>query len=285
MKYYSDVASELISNTFKRCEKELEYGCKSVLINIDNQQKQKFYDKPFGEYYTLECDNLFYLSQVVTDYMADCLALYIQNKLQKLTKKQDNKVLVACLGNGKIVCDSLGEKVFNKVIASNQSFTSNSLCAINPSVYGKTNIKSVDYIEAIVHKIKPDVCVVVDALCSHSITRIGSCVQVCDSGIFAGGAVNRGVDAVISKKSLGIPTLCIGVPLVVRVESIINDFIQTLSSEDMGDEENLYFHYKNVIVAPKNIDFLVNQSADLIAMSINKAILGLTKQEQEMLRV
>ena len=281
MKNYTDVASEIITTKNKNAEKQLEYGCKSVLIKIDSAKKEQMYNKPRGEYYSIFCDNLFYLAPIVTDFLAKELSIYLRKKIQKLTKKSEYKVLVACLGNGNIVSDSLGEKVFEKLIVSNQNFSSNSLYAISTGVFGKTNIKSVEYIEAIVKKIKPDICLVVDALCSSSISRIGSCIQVCDSGILAGGAVNRENHILISKKTLGVPTLCIGVPLVVRIESIFNDFIGTLTNQE-SDEDDLYSRYKNVIVAPKNIDILVKQSSTLLSQAINSAVLNISKKEQEM---
>lgn len=290
MKYYSDVASEFNIN-FKKSknfkvnfEKELDYGCKKTIINIDSSAKSIMYAKPKGEYYSLECANLFYLAPVVLDYMAQELSEYLKAKIKKMLNKNSYKALVVCLGNGNMVCDSLGAEVFEKLIISNQSFTENTIYAIQPSVFGKTNIQSVEHIEAVCGKIKPDICIIVDALCSLSISRIGNCVQVCDSGILAGGAMNRSNNTIISKKTLGIPTICIGIPLVVRLENIFNEFVSNLTSEDCFDDEGIYSKFKNVIVAPKNIDEIVKQSAYLISTALNLAILNLEKDEQELLK-
>lgn len=283
MKFYTDVASEIVSNKFKVEERKLDYGCTSVQIKIDSVKKSQFYGKPKGEYFSIFCDNLFYLAPIVSDFIAEELSKYLKSKIYKLTKKKSNKVLVACLGNGNLVCDSLGQKVFEKLIVCRQNFNDNTLYAINTNVYGKTNIKSVDYIKAIVNEICPDICIVLDALCSQSITRIASCIQVCDSGILAGGAINRTDKILISQKTLGVPTLCIGVPLVVRVESLFNEFISNITSEELLEEDELYTQYKNIIVAPKNIDILVKQSASILAQAINSAVLNLSKKEQEKL--
>ena len=285
MKFYSDLASELISVNFKTDKKNLEYGCKSELIKIDSAKKMKFYSKPYGEYYTLSCENLFYLAPIVTDYLAQELSKYLKEKIYKLTHKKQNKILVACLGNENMVCDSLGKEVFKRLITCEQALTLNKIYAINPSVYGKTNIKSSEHIQAITDKIKPDICIIIDALCTQSISRIASCVQVCDSGIMAGGAVNRSSASLLNKKSLGVPTLCIGIPLVIRIESLFNDFICNLTSDCNFDEDEYYFKFKNVIVAPKNIDALVNQCAILLSRALNSALLGFNKKEQELLNV
>ena len=281
MKNYTDLACELACSNFKTEITKLDFGCYSEYVKIDSAKKSAFYNKPKGEYFTLSCENLFNTSKIVCDYLSNQLSTYLKEKFVKLTGKNKNKILVACLGNDNIVCDSLGKEVFNRLIVGEaQSF--NTLYAINPNVYGNTNIKSVDYIFAITKKIKPDICVIIDALCSQSISRLASCVQVSDSGILAGGAVSRSNATLISKKTLGVPTLCIGVPLCVRIESLFNDFFDTLTTLENFDEEGYYFKYKNVIVTPKNIDFLVNQSAKLIAGALNKSILNLTKKEQEL---
>lgn len=282
MKNYTDLACELITD-FKTDKAILEFGCFSEIIKIDSAKKEKYYGKPKGEYYTLSCDNLFNFSPIVVDYMAHQLSLYIKPKIENLTHKNTNNILVACLGNGNMVCDSLGNEVFNHLITSEQSFTQNTVYAINPSVYGKTNIASTTHIQAIINKISPDICIIIDALCTQSISRLASCVQVCDNGILVGGAVNRGNAIAINKKILGVPILCIGVPLVVRIESLFNEFINGLTDDCDFDETNFYRKYKNIIVTPKNIDNLVNQSARLIATALNSSLLGISPKEQEIL--
>lgn len=284
MKFYSDVANELISNSCKRDETKLDYGCTQVIIHIDSVKKEKLFGKPKGEYFTLECSNLFALAPVVMEYMIENLAKYLQKKINDMLKKEEYKVLIVCLGNDNLVSDSLGAEVFDNLIVSHQSITNNVLYALKPSVYGKTNIKSVEHIQAMVKKLTPDICIIVDALCAKSISRLGTCVQVCDSGIVAGGAVNRGVDMILSKRTLGVPTLCIGSPLVVRVENILNEFMQDLSDIDVDDDNLLFGKYRNVVVAPKNIDEIVKQNGYMIASALNYAILKLNVDEQDKIR-
>ena len=284
MKHYTDLACEITPSGYKADVNELEFGCKSECVKIDSSKKATCYGKPFGEYYTLSCENLFYLSPIISNYLSQQLSKYLQEKIKQLTHKKNNKILIACLGNDNYICDSLGAKVFDSLVVGKNYFTQNTLYAISPNVQAKTNIKSVDYVLAVVKKIKPDLCIIVDSLCAHNITKLASCVQVCDSGVLAGGAVNRENAVLLSKKTIGIPTLCIGVPLCVRIESIFNDFFNELVTMQNFDEDDYYYKFKNVIVAPKNIDVLVNQSAELISKALNSALLGLSIKEQGILK-
>lgn len=284
MKYYTDVASEITPEKDKRITKNLDFGCVQTLININNERKQKLYDKPRGEYFCLECQNLFTLAPIVCEYMQNILADFLKEKVQELAKNNSCKVLVVCLGNQNFCSDSLGSKVFEKLIICNQRFCNNTMYACKPEVYGKTNIKTQDFVQAIVKKVQPNLCVIVDSLCSKSITRLGSCVQVCDSGMVAGGGVNPDSKMILDRKVLGVPTLCIGVPLVVRVENIINEFLEALSDSDIDEQENMYIKYKKLIVQPKNIEDLVRINADIIAGALNFAILGLDSEEQKQIK-
>ena len=164
------------------------------------------------------------------------------------------------------------------------------LSAIAPGVLGTTGIETVQILKGIVENIKPKLLIVIDALASRSIERISSTVQLSDTGIVPGAGVGN-TRSEISKNTLGIPVIAIGIPTVVETAVLVNDcldvFIQKLQDEAKSNEylnklkeEDNYEGIKeallpkeyNLIVTPKEIDDLIENMKDVVARGINFAI-------------
>lgn len=162
--------------------------------------------------------------------------------------------------------------------------------AIAPGVLGTTGIETVEILKGIVENIKPKLLIVIDALASRSIERISSTVQLSDTGIIPGAGVGN-TRSEISKNTLGIPVIAIGIPTVVETAVLVNDcldvFIQKLQDEAKSNdylnklkEEDNYEEIKeallpkeyNLIVTPKEIDDLIENMKDVVARGINFAI-------------
>lgn len=162
--------------------------------------------------------------------------------------------------------------------------------AIAPGVLGTTGIETMEVIKGIVENIKPKLIIVIDSLASKSIERISSTVQLSDTGIVPGAGVGNARNE-ISEKSLGIPVIALGVPMVVDAATIasdsINVFIEKLQNEGESNEylnklknEDKYEIIKealipkdyNLIVTPKEIDELIENMKDVIARGINFAL-------------
>ena len=146
--------------------------------------------------------------------------------------------------------------------------------AIAPGVLGTTGIETVEILKGIVENIKPKLLIVIDALASRSIERISSTVQLSDTGIVPGAGVGN-TRSEISKNTLGIPVIAIGIPTVVETAVLVNDcldvFIQKLQDEAEIKEALLPKEY-NLIVTPKEIDDLIENMKDVVARGINFAI-------------
>ncbi len=162
--------------------------------------------------------------------------------------------------------------------------------AIAPGVLGTTGIETVEILKGIVENIKPKLLIVIDALASRSIERISSTVQLSDTGIVPGAGVGN-TRSEISKNTLGIPVIAIGIPTVVETAVLVNDcldvFIQKLQDEAKSNdylnklkEEDNYEEIKeallpkeyNLIVTPKEIDDLIENMKGVVARGINFAI-------------
>ena len=114
-----------------------------------------------------------------------------------------------------------------------------------------TGIETFDIIEAIIKKIQVDYVIVVDALASKSISRVNKTIQVTNTGIAPGSGVgNRRKE--LSKETIGIPVIAIGVPTVVDAVTIASDTVDFLLK---------YFNTKlnpepkDSLIVNKQIDF------------------------------
>ena len=162
--------------------------------------------------------------------------------------------------------------------------------AISPGVLGITGIETMEILKGIVDNIKPKMLIVIDALASRSIERISSSIQIADTGIVPGAGVNN-TRKEISKNTLGIPVIAIGIPTVVDLASITNEcidlFIESLQEKAMSNsylnelkEKDNYNEIKealipkdyNMIVTPKEIDELIENMSKIVSKGINMAL-------------
>lgn len=157
-------------------------------------------------------------------------------------------------------------------------------------VLGTTGIETLEIIKGIVDNIKPKMLIVIDSLASKSIERISSTIQIADTGIVPGAGVGN-TRKELSKNTLGIPVIAIGVPMVVDLATITddclnifitklqqeaksNDYLNNLKEEDNYEEikEALVPKDYNLIVTPKEIDDLIENMKDIVARGINFAL-------------
>lgn len=147
-----------------------------------------------------------------------------------------------------------------------------------------------EILKGVVDNVKPKLLIVIDALASRSIDRISSSIQIADTGIVPGAGVENKRKE-ISKKTLGIPVIAIGIPTVVDLATVTNEcidiFIENLQEKAMSNdylnklkEKDNYEDIKealvpkdyNMIVTPKEIDKLIENMSKIISKAINMAM-------------
>ena len=157
-------------------------------------------------------------------------------------------------------------------------------------VLGTTGIETLEIIKGIVDNIKPKMLIVIDSLASKSIERISSTIQIADTGIVPGAGVGN-TRKELSKNTLGIPVIAIGVPMVVDLATITddclnifitklqqeaksNDYLNNLKENDNNEEikDALIPNDFNMIVTPKEIDDLIENMGSVVARGINFSI-------------
>ncbi|NMA67479.1 MAG: GPR endopeptidase, partial [Clostridiaceae bacterium] len=222
-------------------------------------------------------------------------------RLIHLDKK--DTVLVVGLGNWNVTADALGPKVAQSVLVTRHIYeylpkevdnTTRPVCAISPGVLGITGIETGHIIKGIVDNVKPALVIAVDALASRNVSRVNSSVQLANTGIAPGSGVgNR--RAALTRESLGVPVIAIGIPTVVDAATMASDTLDLIMDnlmEQAGSGSDFYRmlsqinrdekyqmiiellepYSGNLVVTPKDTDEVVDYLSRLVANGINMAL-------------
>lgn len=233
--------------------------------------------KPVGTYITMEVPNLSEEDEGYHREISESLAHQLKYLVTSAKHWDDRtpRILVAGLGNRDATADALGPNVVSNLLITRHiveymgysgvegayAVTS----AIVPGVMAQTGIDTCELIGAVVRKTRPDVLIAVDALAARSIKRLNTTIQITDTGIHPGSGVGNDRQA-ITRKTMGIPVIAIGVPTVVDARSIVYDSI--------GEEERKNFgrfseEFKNMYVTSKDIDAVIKRVSYTVSEAIN----------------
>lgn len=216
-----------------------------------------------GKYITIEFKN------IENKSIRRELILKIKELLYENNITESCSVLIVGLGNERSTPDSLGPLVVENVIVTRHSEVlglnnKRSVSAIKPGVMGETGIETKDIIKGVIDNIHPDCLIVVDSLKSNSLKRLNKTIQLTDTGIHPGSGVLNKREK-LDKSTLGIPVIAIGVPTVCDIKTIINESVQIKDNINIPD----------MIITPKEIDFIIDKMSDLISICINNALYDL----------
>ncbi|MBQ8891530.1 MAG: GPR endopeptidase [Bacilli bacterium] len=267
-----DLRSDLIieSNTNLKSTSYEESNIKVDYIKIDKENL----NKKVGDYITITFKD-------ITDSTNYNNVLKILNKeikrIIKLTKiKKKDKCLIVGLGNSKSTPDSLGYEVLQNVLVTRHLDLLNvmedgfrNVSIIEPNVIGNTGIESIDVIEGVIKKTKPDFIIAIDSLAAINIERIEKTIQITNTGIEPGSGIGNNRHE-LSNKTLNIPIIAIGVPTVVSSGVIVNDTIRYLTKKISYQKNNLD---KDKLVPVDNLNYLKDESD--LSSSEKEQLLGI----------
>ncbi len=235
---HTDLAIELVKNTR---ENESFDNIKVTSIVLDEIEGREINKKP-GTYITIEFEDV-----TDMDNFTKVKKVFVK-ELKKLLKDfNDNDLfLIIGLGNDKSTPDALGPLVIDNVLVTNHLAMYNSLedgfkrvCAFSPGVTGETGIETSDLIKSLVTSLNPACVIVIDALASSSVARLNKTIQMSDAGINPGSGIGNKRKE-ISKDTLNVPVIALGVPTVVGAPAIVSDTIN--------------YMYKHFAYSKANID-------------------------------
>ncbi|RXI99384.1 GPR endopeptidase [Anaerobacillus alkaliphilus] len=189
--------------------------------------------KKQGRYLTLEVQGIRNKDTELQEKVERVFAKEFNHFLIELGIKKDASCLVVGLGNWNVTPDALGPIAIENLLITKHIFELQpeqvsdgfrSVSAITPGVMGITGIETSDIIHGVIEKTKPDFVIAIDALAARNIERVNTTIQVSDSGIHPGSGVGNKRKE-LSKETLGIPVIAVGIPTVVDAVSITSDTI------------------------------------------------------------
>ena len=235
-------------------------------IIIDDDSCLDAIGKGRGRYITLEGSSL---SRFSDDYQL--MAQELSQELAALLP--EGEVLVVGLGNNDITPDDIGPQTAAKVLATRHlrgeldSGEEHFLTSLRPvsafagGVMGQTGIETAEIVRAISAELRPAAIIAIDALACTDISRLGTTIQLTDTGISPGSGVsNRRQE--LSEKLFHIPVIAVGVPTVVDMQTIV----RSLTGKSINGE------LPNMMVTPRDIDRLTERASQLLAFGINLAL-------------
>ena len=276
-----------------------EREIKVTTVKIETENGAKVMRKPVGTYITMEAPNMAVPDEDYHDEISKELAKFLARFIKK--DKEDFSILVVGLGNRKVTPDALGPYVVDNlnitrhIVREYGKYAMGEenvrlVSAIVPGVMAQTGMEMVEIIKGIVKETKPDLMIAVDALAARSSKRLNRTIQITDTGINPGSGVGNHRNA-ITKDTVGIPVLAIGVPTVVDAATIVNDTMENLimaleSSETLRGvgvvmqgynaaekyelvKELISPHLNGLFVTPKDIDETVKRISYTISEALN----------------
>ncbi len=267
-----------------------------TIVSIENKSAESIMGKPVGVYITIDAPAIGGRDpQAHHD-----IGLVVSKMLGKLMDlPEKTHVLIVGLGNWNATPDALGPNVVSSTIVTRHIFNyapqelkigMRPVSAIAPGVLGTTGIETAEIVKGVVEKIKPDLVIAIDSLAARTVSRIGTTIQIANTGIKPGSGVgNQRLG--INEATLGIPVIAIGVPTVVHGAVIAQDTIEQFMDQ-LRNSKTLHKLYQmlnpdfshdviqkvlepfggRLMVTPKEIDDLIRRASKIIAGGLTKAI-------------
>ena len=256
-------------------------------VKVTTKEGEERLGKPIGNYITLEVPKIKEQDLNFHERVSNILSKEISGLIK--TDKKDN-ILVIGLGNKDITSDSLGPLVVSKLMITRhiinympESIKKNirPVCAIATGVLGTTGIETFEIVKGVVEKVSPKVIIVIDALSARNISRVSTTIQLSDTGIVPGSGVGNKRKE-LSKYTLNVPVISIGVPTIIDRDTMIYDILKevlekTSQNITVDEEERILKklvegNENNFMVTPKEIDIHVERSSNIIANALNLAL-------------
>ena len=280
-----------------------EKDVRTTVVRITTENGARTMGKPQGTYITIEAPDL---SVPDEDYHREISEEVAHHLRELIDLGRQQSILVVGLGNQEITADSLGPRAVSNLhmtrhvireygLKSNEHMKMHQISGIVPGVMAQTGMETAEIIKGVVRETKPDLLIVIDALAARNSRRLNRTIQIADTGINPGSGVGNYRNA-ITKETIGVPVIAIGVPTVVDAVTIVSDTMENLlsaleTSESLKgvglvlggySEAEKYELIKELIapnlnsmfMTPKDIDETVKRLSYTISEGLNLAFSG-----------
>lgn len=277
--------------------RHLENNVSLHTITVKNQAGAQRIGKPIGTYVTIQSPPLKindpYVKEEIINAMSDSFS-----RLAGQAIKPTDTILLVGLGNWRATPDALGPKFieYSPITRHYHQYAPQALvegmrptCGIAPGVLGITGLETFEVVKGVVDSVKPALLVVVDALAAQNVDRIGTTIQMSNTGIQPGSGIGNARHS-ITQEDLGVPVIAIGCPTIVNAALIADQAVRKfcLNTGAAYDEirsqnsiqEIVSFYGGSLGVTPKEIDEIIENTARIIAMGVGVSLFPGVSQEQ-----
>ena len=262
---------------------ETENGFPVETIRILDDRGERALGKPRGEYVTVELEPVLRREPGAFARGAGVVAARVRELLRL---KAGESVLVAGLGNRAMTPDVLGPLTLGSVLATRHLVASlpetfgafRPVSLLETGVLGTTGLESSEVIRAVTERLRPAAVIAVDALASRRLDRVCRTLQICDTGIAPGSGVGNARPE-LSRRSLGVPVVAVGIPTVVDAATLAADLT---ARSGLGERlpEDFASAGEGLMVTPREIDARMQELSRLLGYGLNLALQdGLTLED------
>lgn len=284
----TDMASECCSDPELRrgirgirFQEEVTDGFPISRLCIESEEGEAILGKPRGSYITLTVGKLWLSTDEEAERATERLAAEIRGMIAALCP-EPHSVLIVGLGNRLLISDAIGPLCVEQVTVSRHIATMDPslfeqlatlpVAAVAPGVIGQTGIETVELIRGAVETVKPSLVICVDALAARDVERLAVTVQLSDSGIAPGSGIGNHRIA-ISRETLGVPVLAIGVPTVVDSSTLVYGMLEKAGVTELSEQlREALNNGRSFFVTLKDTDVSSAEAAKLIARALDTAL-------------
>ena len=255
------------------------------VLTVDAGAGEQAAGRPAGTYVTVTAPRPWVWDDERRDKLVTLLSELISDAVFSVTGKRphpDFPVLVCGLGNRAMTADAIGPKVADAVTVTAQLsverrdlYDALGCCRVTataPGVAAATGIEAADVVRGIADSIRPAVVIVVDALAARSISRLATTIQIADTGISPGSGIGN-KRRVLSRDTVGVPVVTVGVPTVVNSSTLVYDALEAAGVDFGRDADSLRAVLdsgRSFFVTPKESDVVTEEMASLISEAIDR---------------
>lgn len=257
-------------------------------LRIETASAAEALGKPQGVYVTVECGKPSLLDEASYERLSGLVATELRSMAERLSGKRvdaDFCLLVAGLGNAELTADAIGPKTVQRLTATRhlqkhegELYRELGCCALSAlatGVLGQTGIETQELVRGASRAISPDVILAVDALAARSCDRLATTIQISDVGIHPGSGVGNHRSA-ITRETLGVPVIAMGVPTVVDSATLVYDALREAGIDRVDPTlESVLKNRRSFFVSPKESDAITEAHAMLLSRAIGLAFTGI----------
>lgn len=179
---------------------------------------------------------------------------------------EEGEVFVAGLGNRAMTPDAIGPLTVEHLLVTRHLAQTlpdfRPVSAAAAGVLGTTGLESAEWVEGLARRCGAAAVIAVDALAAREPDRLCASVQLSDAGLVPGSGVGNHRKP-LSRETLGVPVVSVGVPTVVEAA--------TLAADLLGGETPPPLAGRGLFVTPREVDARTADLGRLLGTAITMA--------------